>query len=185
MTHTDELLQKILDETKILRHDTELERAIIIGPYSLAVYRAANVDPPIALPATIQPQQRLRLLGPIDGPAALLFAACTLSSIDFQFEVERDNEVIFFDGIGSIYSTSDKPFGPGVWMSQVDFANSLFTMYLNSGHPAGLPFYDNVKIHVRNTGTAAIAMVSFLVIVRFVQPLSAFEGAIARDRNQR
>ena len=182
---TDELLRELIQETKALRYDTTLQRSIEIGPYSLVAYRAANVDPIITLPATIQPQQKLRILGPADGPGGMVFAAITFSSLDFQLEVGRDNEEITFDAIGSTYAKSGQSFGPGIWMSQVDYANGLFSMFLNSGSTVGFPFFDNIRVHVRNTGATALALVSFLVVVRFVEDVARFKEAIARDRHQR
>ena len=114
-----------------------------------------------------------------------MFAAITFSSLDFQLEVGRDNEDIFFDAIGSTYAKSGQSYGPGIWMSQVDYANSLFSMFLNAGSTVGFPFFDNIRVHVRNTGTTALALVSFVVVVRFVEDLARFKEAIARDRHSR
>lgn len=183
---TTKLLQELLAVNRAMARDMQLVRSIGYGPYVLTYYSPGTANPPIVIPATINAQQRLKLVGPADGVGALLFASITLSSLEYRLILERDNETIEFDAAGAVGAKYHYPSVPGLWMTQVDHANGLFTMALTSGSPMGLPFYDGLKIYVRNSGqAAAILLINFAVMVRFVEPLERFKEALTRDRHKR
>lgn len=164
--------------------DTRLERMFLVGPYSVVIYTPSQSG--IAVPAAVQPNQRLLLVGPVDGPAAIVSIFVTMSSRVFTLGMELDGTKFDFSMAAIIAGEVDAPFSMGAFTTKVDHANSLFVAGFNTGHPAGLPFYDNARLSVQNNDTAAINLVNFIVVARFAEPLGPVQvAALTRERQRR
>lgn len=191
MTELNERLIKALhlgaDRESLLEDvaiDTRLLRMFTVGPFETIRYRPAMVS--IGVPAVVNPQQTLSLVGPVDGPGEVLFISITCTSQFFHLQGELDKSVIDINTDGAMnleFDTSGA--GPTIWVPQADFANGLFTIALVPGSTAGLPFFDSAQIRLRSITTAPFFLMDFYIAVRYVRPLGEFVTALGRNRSRR
>ena len=177
----DELavLQEMLLELRAARvRDIETQtdmralRQVLAGPFRFLTFSPQAVN--ISTPAVIAANDRLSLVPRQTFPGAAIYVAVMLSGRTARIIPTFDGTENPIDVDQLVTFQISEAVAPAGVQVQADPANGRFTTVMNPGAPEGLAFFSSWSLEVQNTGSAAINLLDFLVIMRQYVPLDLF-----------